>query len=93
LVLLPTVETTIATTITPISAVMIGQCRSLRVSIVLAPAEPEMVEGSERWAGPGSTATRGGSVRTMHLVRCTEMAACISDCAYFDIACASSAML
>ncbi len=89
---------TSATTITPISAPIvpiaarIGQRRPLRVSMVLAPAEPEMVEGSERWAGPGATAARGGSVRTMHLVRCTEIAACISDCAYFDIACASSAM-
>jgi hypothetical protein len=69
---------------------MIDQRRPLRVSMVLARAEPEMVEGRARWAGPGSIAARG-SVRRTHLVRSTEIAAYLSDCAYFDIACASYA--
>ena len=76
---------------TPIPAT-IGQRRPLRDGIVRAPAAPEMVDGAACWAGPGASAAGGIATPTMPLVRCTEIEACVSDCAYLAIACASSAM-
>ena len=96
-VLLPPLEATNATPTLPISmpiaakAAKIGQRRPLWCGVVIAPAEPEMVEGSASWVAPSSRAAGGGSVLTMLLVRCTEIAAWASECAYFASACANSA--
>jgi hypothetical protein len=87
-------DATTATTMIPATtliAATIDHRRPLRRGIVLAPAEPEMVEG-ERCAPLGSSAVRGAAIPTMPFVRCTEIAAWVSDCAYFAIAIASSAV-
>jgi hypothetical protein len=89
--LMTTMAITMAPVTTPIAATM-GQRRPPRGKRVLAPAEPEMVDGSTRGAVPGSSAARGGSVPARPRVRCTEIAAWVADCAYFASACASSAM-
>lgn len=77
---------------TPIAAT-IGQRRPLRRGIVRAPTEPEMVEGNARWAGAGSITAPACFTPMVPRVRCTEIAAWVSDPAYFASARASSATL
>lgn len=91
---LPPREAAITTTTGPSStpiAAAIGQRRPTRRGAVLAPAELERVDGAACDAAPGSIAARSGLAPTMLLVRRTEIAAWVSDCAYFASACASSA--
>ena len=92
---LPPVEATIAMPTTAAASTpteaKIGQ-RRFPGGIVRAPAAPEIVDGTLRCPVPGSITGRDGDVPMMLLVRCTEIAAWVSDCAYGASACASSAM-
>ena len=91
---LPPVEATIAMPTTAAASTpteaKIGQ-RRFPGGIVRAPAAPEIVDGTLRCPVPGSITGRDGDVPMMLLVRCTEIAAWVSDCAYGASACASSA--
>ena len=90
----PPLEPTMATTRPPASTATpatIGQRRPVRGGVVLAPAAPEMVDGVARRAGPGSSAASCVAGPTMLRVRCTEIAACVCDCAYGASSRASSA--
>src|SRR6185295_8223216 len=84
----------IATTMPAITtpAATIGQRRLRDGDTVLAPAAPVIVDAVGCGGRPGSSAVGNAWDPTMPRVRCTEIAAWASDCAYFASACASSAV-